>query len=74
MLGIEIDIGSRRVVGRPCVSDRSLYTHLLEAYVGMVNLRLNRALRECGGSSVGRAGRVMWKTEISKVVASICIG
>jgi hypothetical protein len=74
MLGIEIDIGSRRVVGRPCVSDRSLYTHLLEDYVGMVNLRPNGALRESGGSSVGRAGRVMWKTKISKVVASACVG
>jgi hypothetical protein len=45
MLGIEIDVGRRRVVRRPCVSDRSLYTHLLEAYVGMVNLRLGGAIR-----------------------------
>jgi hypothetical protein len=45
VLRIEIDVGRRRVVGRPHVSDKFLYTHLLEVIVGMVNLRPGDALR-----------------------------
>jgi hypothetical protein len=46
MLVIEIDVGRRRVVERPRVNDKSLYTHWLEAYLGMVNLRPSGTLRE----------------------------
>jgi hypothetical protein len=45
MLGMDIDVGRHREVGRPCVSDRSLCTQLLEAHVENVNLILGRALR-----------------------------
>jgi hypothetical protein len=45
LLNIDIEVGRRQVVERPCVGNRSVYTHLLDAYVGMVNLRLGGALR-----------------------------
>jgi hypothetical protein len=45
MLGIEIDVGRHRVVGRPCVGDRTYTLILLEVIVGMVNLRPGRDLR-----------------------------
>jgi hypothetical protein len=44
MLGIDIDVSRRRLIGIPCVSDRSLFTQWLEAYVEMVNLRPGGAL------------------------------
>jgi hypothetical protein len=46
MLGIYIDVGRHRVVGRPHVDNESLFPQLMEAYVGMVNRRLGGALRE----------------------------
>jgi hypothetical protein len=45
MLVIDIDVGRRRVVGRPRDDDRSLYAQLLEARVENGNVRLGRALR-----------------------------
>jgi hypothetical protein len=60
MLDIVIDIGRRRVVGRPRVGDRCPTSYLLEDYV------------EDG--DVGRAGSVMWKDGTSKFVAPNCVG
>jgi hypothetical protein len=46
MLNIDIDVSRLRVAERPRVSDRTLYTQLLEDHVDNVHLRLSRALRE----------------------------
>jgi hypothetical protein len=46
MLGIDIDVDRRRVVERSHVSDRHLYTQLLETLDGMVKLRPGGTLRE----------------------------
>jgi hypothetical protein len=64
-----------RVVERPHVGDRALYTHLLEVIVEMVNLRLGGALRR-KWRTIGwkRAGKVMWKADTFKVVAPACVG
>jgi hypothetical protein len=56
MLGIEIDVGRRQVIGRPRVGDKGLYTHLLEVIIEMVNLRSGGPLGESGGSLVGKDG------------------
>jgi hypothetical protein len=45
MLGVVIEIGTHRVVGRPRVGDTSLLTKLLEAHIEHVNLRPGRALK-----------------------------
>jgi hypothetical protein len=52
MLVIDTDVGRCRVVGRPHVDDRSLFTQLLQAYVENVNLRPAGPVEENGGSSV----------------------
>jgi hypothetical protein len=56
MLAIDIDVGRRRAVRRPCVGDRSLYIYLLEVHVENVNLRPGGALIGNKGPFVGKGG------------------
>jgi hypothetical protein len=60
MLDIDIDVDRHRVAERPRVSDRTLYTQLLEAHVENVNLRLSRAL---GGKQM-IVGWEEWESDV----------
>jgi hypothetical protein len=54
MLGIVIEIGRSRVVGRPHVGDRLYTLNHRRLYVVDVNLRPDGPLGESGGSLVGK--------------------